>query len=469
MKKAESLLNVMTRLSSSKGGMSSKALRSLYTGAIRTIFTWGSELWNGPHSKTNTSRMERMKYKALRKITVAYHGSNKAKLGYIAGVEPLQAKLDDLSTSWAARSLHSGDPTACTLVDSTPSTEHTSCHDGTGRRGFTTDSAISSAFYISPIPSPESRSYGNRDSLDSVSIIYLPLLDPKNQRSKEKEIWAGTIRGLVEQGWKVIYTDGTGKAQGAAGAMVHRSTEDAQIGEEKTRYLGKYATAADVEKAAIGLACAAEGSMNFILTDSQAALQGILNLSKGHPPRSSIKIEIKDNVIQKGETDTAIAWIRSHIGIPGNEQADRAANFASILGDISSSEDVVTEGGIRQISRAARGTFRHQSGFGKRRSDWHRHTITGYTWMRTNRGPQKSWLYHIGKTDDPRYPCGHGVQDGDHITFECPQLDTIRKDLLGPRKTWEELDDPNWRKDDGDDSHWDTIEAFCDNIFSVFS
>jgi len=64
---------------------------------------------------------------------------------------------------------------------------------------------------------------------------------------------------------------------------------------------------------------------------------------------------------------------------------------------------------------------------------------------------------------------GHPTQDGDHITFECPGLRKERKDLLGPRKTWEELDTPNWRKDEGDDSHWDTIEAFFDFIHSEFS
>lgn len=88
--------------------------------------------------------------------------------------------------------------------------------------------------------------------------------------------------------------------------------------------------------------------------------------------------------------------------------------------------------------------------------------------MRTNRGLQKSWLHYIGKAADAGCRCGHPQQDGSHIVFSCPRLDRLRRDLLGPRKTWEELDTPNWRKGEGDDSHWVTIEAFFDHIFSEF-
>jgi len=79
-------------------------------------------------------------------------------LGYIPGVEPLQAKLDDMSASWAARSLRSGYPFIRNLTDTPPSPGWTSWHDGTGAHGWTTASAISSAMYTSPILSRQSRS-----------------------------------------------------------------------------------------------------------------------------------------------------------------------------------------------------------------------------------------------------------------------------------------------------------------------
>ena len=123
--KETTLLKVMTRLGNSNGCMSPRALRALYTGAIRPIFTWGSELWNRP---------KRVEYQALRKITGAYHGSSHETLLAISHIEPLQTKLDDITACWAARSLRTGDPHLRQILDTPPPNDPTiTCwHDGRG-------------------------------------------------------------------------------------------------------------------------------------------------------------------------------------------------------------------------------------------------------------------------------------------------------------------------------------------------
>ena len=89
--------------------------------------------------------------------------------------------------------------------------------------------------------------------------------------------------------------------------------------------------------------------------------------------------------------------------------------------------------------------------------------------MRTDRGPQNSWLARIGKSAATSSQCGHPAQNRSHIVFHCPRYHKERKDLLGARKAWEDLDEPNWRKEEGDDSHWDTIVSFFDFIFKEVS
>ncbi|KAF8429652.1 hypothetical protein EV426DRAFT_703448 [Tirmania nivea] len=90
----------MERLSNSNGGISARASRVMYTGMIRPVFTWGAELWHCPR---HTQRLE---YRALRKITGASFGSSHRKLAWVAGVEPLESKLDDLSVYWAWQCPH---------------------------------------------------------------------------------------------------------------------------------------------------------------------------------------------------------------------------------------------------------------------------------------------------------------------------------------------------------------------------
>ena len=69
--------------------------------------------------------------------------------------------------------------------------------------------------------------------------------------------------------------------------------------------------------------------MLLLLTDSMAAYNSVLNLSRGNPPRSGIESRIAAALGNMKDLNTGISWVRSHIGIPGNEIADKEAEFQS--------------------------------------------------------------------------------------------------------------------------------------------
>ena len=146
--------------------------------------------------------------------------------------------------------------------------------------------------------------------------------------------------------------------------------------------------------------------------------------------------------------DTAIAWVRAHIQIPGNEEADALANWASHLGEVAGSTRTITEGGIRTKGKRERAEMRRREGFRLgTATDWTRQALSAYTWTRTDRGPQKQWLHHIGRAENPYCPCdSNTIQSGEHLVFDCPLHARARQTCIPGMQSWKELDSPHWIK-----------------------
>lgn len=59
---------------------------------------------------------------------------------------------------------------------------------------------------------------------------------------------------------------------------------------------------------------------------------------------------------------------------------------------------------------------------------------------------------------------------GAHTVLDCPKLKAQRSELLPtPPLTWEQLDHPIWRKYNGQDEPWDTVEAFFHYLYREIS
>ena len=127
---------------------------------------------------------------------------------------------------------------------------------------------------------------------------------------------------------------------------------------------------------------------------------------------------------------------------------------------------------MRAISRASRKSARIQAGFGHRRSEWNQHSLSAYTWMRTDRGPQKQWLHHIGKAASPRCSCpDEPPETGHHLVFSCPRFARPRAEFLGERTSWEELDVPVWKKvgEGADTEYFEATEEFFGYLYGALT
>ena len=165
-----------------------------------------------------------------------------------------------------------------------------------------------------------------------------------------------------------------------------------------------------------------------------------------------------------------LLWVRAHIGIKGNEEADQAANRASWDGDIRRLPQTATPMGIKAASKLYRSQWRFETSYGGHCNTYSYQALSAVTWMRTDKGPQKNWLHRLGKATSPACNCGHPLQNGHHITFHCPSWATLRTSLIGDRKEWAELDDPIWIKTGpGPEDVIDGGEEWFGHIFGILT
>ncbi|KAF8419092.1 hypothetical protein EV426DRAFT_712601 [Tirmania nivea] len=67
----------------------------------------------------------------------------------------------------------------------------------------------------------------------------------------------------------------------------------------------------------------------------------------------------------------------------------------------------------------------------------------------------------VRKVDSLACPdCDHPSEDGHHITFDCPKHHQQRQEFIGDARTWEVLNIPIWRKEEGEEEEWDAVEAY---------
>ena len=77
----------------------------MYTGSIRAISTYG---WELGYTDASMERLRKLQYKAIRKVTGAYHGARQTTLENIAKVEPVSVKVWDMRVRASARILEKG-------------------------------------------------------------------------------------------------------------------------------------------------------------------------------------------------------------------------------------------------------------------------------------------------------------------------------------------------------------------------
>ena len=188
-----------------------------------------------------------------------------------------------------------------------------------------------------------------------------------------------------------------------------------------------------------------------VFTDSLSVIQSLrfphIN-TKINPYILKIKQKIKLFYENNNSTKIKFFWIPSHIGIEGNEEADRLAKL-STLNEPSNLSIPFTD--ITNIFRKYSNNLTNQSlmhdsqtkgkqyfqyFYKQSTKPWfHKYKLKRDLIVTTNRCRSDHYnlnasLFKIKVINQPNCECGHELQDLDHILWQCPLFDAQRDELL---------------------------------------
>ena len=326
----------MQRLASTQKGLSFRAMRQLYMACITTVADYGVPVWyRGPRQGKLLQLYQRLQNQALPKILGAFGKSPIRAMELEAAILPPEIRFQKACLGYSLRTLY--------FQQNHPIRE---AYNRAVRDELADSDSDLGAFSLIK---PTTQLYS---LLDRLKGIIGPNWNIERQRTTWKAPWAKapTATITISPGKKekakqehedlldtlafrdcvVFYTDGS---QGVVKGQRTSSCAYCEIEDEKPKAakywnLGPFVEVADAEL--IAIAKALETLQNrprkpnqleaYIFVDSQAAIQKISGLSD-----IAAKIRVQLARLANKKISTTIAWCPSHMGIPGNELADKLA------------------------------------------------------------------------------------------------------------------------------------------------
>jgi ribonuclease HI len=424
-------LAIMKKLAGTSWGANAKILRQVYTGTVRPIAEYASTSWITA-SKTSKTKLDKVQNSGLRIILGAMKSTPVTEMEKTANLEPLETRRECKALVQAEKAKR---------LPSHPL--HTKLHSRTKNRLKRQS--------LNHIVKELQR--GKAVTSDTETELLLPDAWVPRQNAPEIRL---EVPGLEEKGkqiqahqkslaleminerypahsWIQAYTDGSAeKAVQNAGSGVYIKLTDSStlthslpVGKRCSNYRAEMQA---LTSAALQLNERGEKGQNIVfLTDSKSALQA---LSAG--PSDTLTRQLQENTHLLSEhNNVVLQWIPAHVGIAGNEAADKLAKEATK--QIQPQPPTSYEEAKTLLKNNFRSDWKTKNG-GYLPSDDSLHTLNRHSQtkifrLRTGHCGLQKHMKRMGLAETARCQCGEEEQTPFHILQMCPHLEEARQNV----------------------------------------
>ena len=441
-------VGALARLAGTQWGGSYRSLRKIYTAIAIPQITYGCSVWADTQwNRTTISRFESLQAKAARIITGAFKATPKVALDVEAYLLPIKYRVQE-AASYSALRIYSS-PAYSTTIQ-TPIDPRKQYRLLSPLQSWITD--LNEEYHC------------EKQALEILTpwIVYPNWIPPPiNIQGKDEAV--ATIRKIEQSGQITLYTDGSG-INGAIGASCYSK----KLGKEQKLLVGssKYYTVYTGELHGLRLALQVvlqtilETEPNgtpqkyHIFMDNQAAIRAIQDPTG--KPRSGQRL-VQESMalltqIRHHGGKIVLHWVPAHLGIYGNEDADKLAKAGAAI-SLPSWDPNPKGRTATKVKAAIKKSFRD-----KWAEDWKVarkgadlrqicstptvHTIGRHkglaraqssilTQLRTGKIALRSFLFATTLADSPVCnKCNKENQTVEHILFRCPRYRRQRQEWL---------------------------------------
>jgi ribonuclease HI len=326
-KKCQKALNLLKVVAHQHWGADKDTILKLYRAIVRSKLDYGSVVYGGARP-SYLKKLDPVQNQAMRLALGAFHSSPIPSLNALCMEPPLSIRRTKLSLSYSSKLLgHPKNPAYKDLFKT-----------NYGKKYFKNDTMIKPlSCRISQHIETEKIPFNERQVLSSVELAFPVWETPHintdlelsflSEQSDSSTTMLNSFLQHRDQKYKdynEIYTDGSKKGKRVGCAVIKKGRNPVRC------RLPDYSTVYSAElfaiKVAIQYTFISSIKKHVIFTDSEAAVKTFQNLNCVHP-----YVAEAFNILHKNqykEKTIVLCWIPSHVGIQGNELADREAKKA---------------------------------------------------------------------------------------------------------------------------------------------